>query len=131
MPPDHERVRHEIHDVFVRYRETLQSDRRRLLEQFRIIDVARKVVGVGSVGTRAWIVLLLGRDGNDPLFLQAKEAQASVLSSFCRSDVSDVQRRAGRERPTSDAGVSDIFLGWTFEQWARRCEAGLLLPSAP
>ena len=72
----------EIHEMFVRYRQTLQSDRRHLLEEFRIVDVARKVVGVGSVGTRAWIVLLLGRDGDDPLFLQAKEAQTSVLESF-------------------------------------------------
>ena len=59
--------------------QTLQSDRRHLLEEFRLVDVARKVVGVGSVGTRAWIVLLLGRDDSDPLFLQAKEAQPSVL----------------------------------------------------
>ena len=59
-----------------------------LLEQFRLVDVARKVVGVGSVGTRAWIALLLGRDDGDPLFLQLKEAQASVLEQFAgKSDV--------------------------------------------
>jgi uncharacterized protein (DUF2252 family) len=110
---DQERVRHEIHEMFVRYRQTLQSDRRRLLEQFRIIDVARKVVGVGSVGTRAWIVLLLGRDGNDPLFLQAKEAQASVLAS----SVGATSRMSNGERVVNGQhlmqAASDIFLGWT------------------
>ena len=64
------------------YRRTLTADRRRLLERFRYVHAARKVVGVGSVGTRAWIVLMLGRDENDPLFLQLKEAQASVLEPF-------------------------------------------------
>ena len=53
-----------------------------LLEQYQFCDMARKVVGVGSVGTRCWIILLLGRDGTDPLFLQVKEAEASVLSRF-------------------------------------------------
>ena len=63
-----------VRAVIRNYRRTLSSDRRHLLEDFRLVDVARKVVGVGSVGTRAWIVLMLGRDGTDPLFLQAKEA---------------------------------------------------------
>ena len=108
--------RDQIHD-FVRgvvrsYRRTLQSDRRHLLEDFRLVDVARKVVGVGSVGTRAWIVLLLGRDDTDPLFLQAKEAQASVLEEFVgRSD-----RRSHGERVVHGQHLmqpsSDIFLGW-------------------
>ena len=129
--PDHDRVRAEIHDVFVRYRETLQSDRRRLLEQFRIIDLARKVVGVGSVGTRAWIVLLLGRDDTDPLFLQAKEAQASVLSSFAGPQPASVQRPAGRERPAPDAGVERHLPRMEFSGGHRRRQAGLLLPSAP
>src|SRR6185503_12669965 len=71
-----------IHGLFREYRETLQSDRRHLLEEFRMVDLARKVVGVGSVGTRCWIVLLLGRDGADPLFLQIKEAQESVLEPY-------------------------------------------------
>ena len=66
------------------YRRTLQSDRRHLLEQFQLVQMARKVVGVGSVGTRAWILLFEGLDGGDPLFLQAKEAQASVLSGYVR-----------------------------------------------
>ena len=64
------------------YRATLSGDRRQLLERFRYVDAARKVVGVGSVGTRAWIMLLLGRDDADPLFLQFKEAEASVLEPF-------------------------------------------------
>ena len=64
------------------YRSTLQSDRRHLLEDFRLVHAARKVVGVGSVGTRAWILLMFGRDDADPLFLQAKEAQSSVLEDF-------------------------------------------------
>jgi uncharacterized protein (DUF2252 family) len=71
-------LRQIIHD----YRGSLQSDRRVLLEQFRFVDIALKVVGVGSVGTRAWIVLLMGKDGDDPLFLQFKEAQASVLEEY-------------------------------------------------
>jgi uncharacterized protein (DUF2252 family) len=77
MSPDE--LRHAIHEQFRSYRSTLQNDRRHLLERFEIIDVARKVVGVGSVGTRAFIVLLQGRDQQDPLFLQVKEATASVL----------------------------------------------------
>ena len=72
-----------IHEQFRAYRATLQDDRRRLLERFEIVDAARKVVGVGSVGTRAFIVLLQGRDAQDPLFLQIKEATASVWSRMC------------------------------------------------
>jgi uncharacterized protein (DUF2252 family) len=68
-----------IRDQFRAYRATLQDDRRQLLERFQVVDTARKVVGVGSVGTRAFIVLLQGRDQADPLFLQVKEATASVL----------------------------------------------------
>ena len=71
-----------LHQLIRRYRDTLEFDRRALLEQFRLTDFARKVVGVGSVGTRAWIALLLGRDGQDPLFLQMKEAEASVLEEI-------------------------------------------------
>ena len=73
---------HVIRDQFRAYRATLQDDRRQLLERFEIVDWARKVVGVGSVGTRAFIVLLLGRDADDPLFLQVKEATASVLEAY-------------------------------------------------
>jgi uncharacterized protein (DUF2252 family) len=94
------------------YRRTLPSDRRHLLEEFRLVDVARKVVGVGSVGTRAWIVLMLGRDDTDPLFLQAKEAEASVLEEF----VGRREHRSHGERVVHGQHLmqasSDIFLGW-------------------
>src|SRR5664279_4908704 len=68
-----------VHNQFRDYRSTLQDDRRHLLERFEVVDMARKVVGVGSVGTRAFVVLLQGRDDQDPLFLQVKEATRSVL----------------------------------------------------
>jgi uncharacterized protein (DUF2252 family) len=94
------------------YRETLEYDRRELLEQFTIADFARKVVGVGSVGTRAWICLLLGRDGEDPLFLQVKEAQASVLEEFVGpSEFSSHGQRVVVGQRLMQAS-SDIFLGW-------------------
>ena len=80
LSPDE--VGHVIREQFRAYRATLQDDRRRLLERFQVVDVARKVVGVGSVGTRAFIVLLQGRDTQDPLFLQIKEATASVLEDL-------------------------------------------------
>lgn len=101
-----------IHDIFVRYRRTLQKDRRHLLEQYRVVDVARKVVGVGSVGTRAWIVLLLGRDGEDPLFLQGKEALPSVLEPYGRTRrrISNGERVVTGQRLMQAS--SDIFLGW-------------------
>ena len=68
-----------IREQYRGYRATLRDDQRRLLERFQFVDMARKVVGVGSVGTRAFIVLLQGRDQQDPLFLQVKEATRSVL----------------------------------------------------
>ena len=72
-----------LHEQFRAYRDTLQDDRRQLLERFEVVDMARKVVGVGSVGTRCYIVLLQGRDAQDPLFLQVKQATASVLEATC------------------------------------------------
>jgi uncharacterized protein (DUF2252 family) len=94
------------------YRRTLSGDRRRLLERFRYVDAARKVVGVGSVGTRAWVVLMLGRDGGDPLFLQAKEAQGSVLEPFLGKSAfgNCGQRVVEGQRLMQSA--SDIMLGW-------------------
>ena len=77
-----EEVTKELLQLVRKYRGTLETDRRYLLEQFRFVHLARKVVGVGSVGTRAWIALFLGRDNQDPLFLQIKEAQDSVLERF-------------------------------------------------
>ncbi|HEY6397312.1 MAG TPA: DUF2252 family protein, partial [Solirubrobacteraceae bacterium] len=94
------------------YRATLEFDRRVLLEQFDLTDFARKVVGVGSVGTRAWIGLLLGRDGQDPLFLQMKEAEASVLEGFLGpSEFSNHGERVVVGQRLMQA-ASDIFLGW-------------------
>jgi uncharacterized protein (DUF2252 family) len=94
------------------YRRTLPPDRRRLLERFRYVDAARKVVGVGSVGTRAWIVLLLGRDNDDPLLLQAKEAEASVLEPFVgKSEFSNHGQRVVAGQHVMQA-ASDIMLGW-------------------
>jgi uncharacterized protein (DUF2252 family) len=94
------------------YRRTLQGDRRHLLERFRYVHAARKVVGVGSVGTRAWIMLMLGRDNDDPLFLQLKEAQASVLEPFLGNSeyASHGQRVVEGQRLMQAA--SDIMLGW-------------------
>jgi uncharacterized protein (DUF2252 family) len=101
-----------IHQLFREYRLTLQHDRRHLLEEFRMVDLARKVVGVGSVGTRCWILLLLGRDDSDPLFLQIKEAQASVLEPYLgKSEYANHGERVVRGQRLMQA-TSDIFLGW-------------------
>jgi hypothetical protein len=94
------------------YRRTLQWDRRHLLEQFKLVQLARKVVGVGSVGTRAWILLFEGLDGGDPLFLQAKEAQASVLSGFVKSSNYKNQGERVVNGQHLMQASSDIFLGW-------------------
>jgi uncharacterized protein (DUF2252 family) len=102
-----------LHTVLGKYRRTLQSDRRRLLEQFAMAQVARKVVGVGSVGTRAWVVLMDAADGVEPLFLQAKEAQPSVLAGYCgRSQYNNQGERVVAGQHLMQA-QSDIFLGWT------------------
>jgi uncharacterized protein (DUF2252 family) len=94
------------------YRETLEAHRRDLLEQFHLADVARKVVGVGSVGTRAWIALMLGRDQQDPLFLQIKEAEASVFEPYLGpSQFANHGERVVVGQRTMQAN-SDIFLGW-------------------
>jgi uncharacterized protein (DUF2252 family) len=108
-----DQIYEELHKVLQSYRSTLQYDRRILLEEFRLVDVARKVVGVGSVGTRAWIGLLLGRDSDDPLFLQLKEAQPSVLEEFTgKSAVKSNGERVVNGQHLMQAS-SDIFLGWT------------------
>ena len=98
--------------LVTKYLHTLEPDRRFLLEQYEVADLARKVVGVGSVGTRCWIVLLLGRDHADPLFLQVKEAQQSVLSEFAGASRfgSEGQRVVAGQRLMQAAG--DAFLGW-------------------
>jgi uncharacterized protein (DUF2252 family) len=102
----------QIRHLFREYMRSLQSDRRALIEQFRLVDMAHKVVGVGSVGTRAWIVLFLGRDDNDPLFLQVKEAQPSVLAQFTgRGKYRHEGQRVVAGQRLMQA-TSDIFLGW-------------------
>ena len=103
----------QIRAVLGKYRRTLQSDRRHLLEQFTLVQVARKVVGVGSVGTRAWILLMDAADGVEPLFLQAKEAQPSVLADYAgRSQYTNQGERVVAGQHLMQA-QSDIFLGWT------------------
>ncbi|MET1065438.1 MAG: DUF2252 domain-containing protein [Arthrobacter sp.] len=106
-------VEHAIREQLRSYRATLQEDRRHLLERFEIIDVARKVVGVGSVGTRAFIALLQGRDQTDPLFLQVKEATRSVLEDHLpKSRFKQPGERVVQGQRMMQA-ASDIFLGWT------------------
>ncbi len=118
MSPDE--LQHAIHEQFRSYRATLQDDRRHLLERFEVIDVARKVVGVGSVGTRAFIVLLQGRDQEDPLFLQVKEATASVLEDHLpRSRYKQHGERVVQGQRLMQA-ASDIYLGWTKGEEANR-----------
>jgi uncharacterized protein (DUF2252 family) len=121
LPKDTDQAAFEaqIKDLIAGYRQTLETDRRYLLEQYEYADMARKVVGVGSVGTRCWIVLMLGRDESDPLFLQVKEAEASVLSRFVgASTYANMGQRVVAGQRLMQA-TSDIFLGW------QRAEAGL------
>src|SRR5512132_308254 len=115
-----EEVERGIHEQFRAYRATLQDDRRQLLERFELVDVARKVVGVGSVGTRAFIALLQGRDQQDPLFLQVKEATASVLEGpLPKSRYRQHGARVVHGQRKMQA-ASDIFLGWTRGKEANR-----------
>ena len=99
-------------ESFGTYLRSLQPDRRHLLESYRIVDFARKVVGVGSVGTRCWIALLIGRDNHDPLFLQIKEADPSVLEAHWPKSEYDNhgQRVVEGQRLLQAAG--DMLLGW-------------------
>jgi uncharacterized protein (DUF2252 family) len=106
-------LRDEIHKQFRAYRATLQDDRRQLLERFKIVDMARKVVGVGSVGTRAFIVLLQGRDQQDPLFLQVKEATASVLEDHLPKSRFKLPGERVVQGQRMMQATSDIYLGWT------------------
>jgi uncharacterized protein (DUF2252 family) len=110
-----EEVFDELRSLMRVYRDTLQHDRRVLLEQFELIDFARKVVGVGSVGTRAWIGLLFGRDNSEPLFLQTKEAEASVLEEYLgESEFQNHGERVVAGQRLMQA-TSDIFLGWVHQ----------------
>ena len=105
-----------LHERYRVYRQSLQHDRRHLLDSYRLVDFARKVVGVGSVGTRCWIALLLGKDDADPLFLQVKEAEASVLEPYAGASrfANHGRRVVEGQRLLQSAG--DILLGWTRAQ---------------
>jgi uncharacterized protein (DUF2252 family) len=102
----------EISRLIERYGRTLQTDRRFLLEGYRLADIARKVVGVGSVGTRCWIILMLGKDDQDPLFLQAKEADESVLAPYVGGSSFSTQGERVVAGQRLMQATSDIFLGW-------------------
>jgi uncharacterized protein (DUF2252 family) len=102
-------VREAIHH----YRRTLQPDRRELFDRYRLVDLARKVVGVGSVGTRCWVALLVGRDDKDPLFLQVKEAEASVLERHLRRSKYPQHGQRVVEGQRLTQAASDVLLGWT------------------
>jgi uncharacterized protein (DUF2252 family) len=109
---EEQRFREGMQGIFEAYRETLPEDRRGLLDRYEFVDLARKVVGVGSVGTRAWVMLLIGRDAGDPLFLQAKEARPSVLEPFAgKSEFGNQGKRVVQGQRLMQA-ASDVFLGW-------------------
>ncbi len=101
-----------LHSRIRGYRQSLQPDRRHLLESYELVDVARKVVGVGSVGTRCWIAYMQGRDQGDPLFLQIKEAEASVLEPYVGHSAYQNHGRRVVEGQRLTQSSSDIFLGW-------------------
>ncbi len=99
-------------EILADYRSTLSEDRRVLLDSYRFVDAALKVVGVGSVGTRAFVALLLGRDGGDPLFLQVKEAQRSVLEPYAEPSAFENQGERVVQGQRLTQAASDILLGW-------------------
>ncbi|QEU93314.1 DUF2252 domain-containing protein [Streptomyces kanamyceticus] len=112
--PDVERaeLERQLRELIERYAVTLPGDRRALLAQYRVVDMARKVVGVGSVGTRCWVILLLGRDADDPLFLQAKEAEESALAPYCEPSAHANQGERVVSGQRLMQATSDMFLGW-------------------
>jgi uncharacterized protein (DUF2252 family) len=101
-----------VHESLRQYRRTLPGDRRHLLGTYRYVDLARKVVGVGSVGTRAWVALFVGRDSDDTLILQVKEAEASVLERFLTKSAFSNQGQRVAEGQRLMQASSDVFLGW-------------------
>jgi uncharacterized protein (DUF2252 family) len=107
-----DQARDVLRQWFRGYRQSLQPDRRILMESYELVDVARKVVGVGSVGTRCWIAFLRGRDDGDPLFLQIKEAEASVLEPYVGKSAYQNHGRRVVEGQRLTQASSDIFLGW-------------------
>jgi len=101
-----------VRDFLTQYRTSLRPDRRALLESYRFVQLARKVVGVGSVGTRAWVVLMMGRDGDDPLLLQLKEAQPSVLAPYAGATTYESEGRRVVEGQRLMETAPDHLLGW-------------------
>jgi uncharacterized protein (DUF2252 family) len=110
--PEGDEIRGQVYAILESYKRTLQEDRRHLLDRYRFVDAARKVVGVGSVGTRAYVVLLEGRDQDDPLFLQVKEAGASVLEDYVESSSYEHHGHRVVAGQRLMQAASDIFLGW-------------------
>src|SRR5215203_4029632 len=110
--PEGDELRSQVYAILESYKRTLLEDRRHLLDRFRFVDAARKVVGVGSVGTRAYVVLLEGRDQDDPLFLQVKEAGASVLEGHVASNTYEHHGHRVVAGQRLMQAASDIFLGW-------------------
>ncbi|MFD7088419.1 MULTISPECIES: DUF2252 domain-containing protein [unclassified Streptomyces] len=109
---ERDRISRELHALVERYGRSLSTERAQLLKQYRVADIARKVVGVGSVGTRCWILLLLGRDDEDPLILQAKEADHSVLAAHVGESEYDNQGQRVVAGQRLMQAVGDVFLGW-------------------
>jgi uncharacterized protein (DUF2252 family) len=109
---DPERTEAEILALLDRYRESLKGDRRHLFDSYRYVHLARKVVGVGSVGTRAWVILLTGRDNGDPLFMQCKEAEDSVLEPYAGASTFKNHGRRVVEGQWLMQASSDVLLGW-------------------
>ena len=101
-----------VQEFLMQYRSSLRPDRRELLESYRYIQMARKVVGVGSVGTRAWVVLFMGRDADDPLLLQLKEAQPSVLAPYAGGTLHESEGRRVVEGQRLMQTAPDHLLGW-------------------
>jgi uncharacterized protein (DUF2252 family) len=110
--PEGDEIRDQVYAILESYKRTLQEDRRHLLERYRFVDAARKVVGVGSVGRRAYVVLLEGRDEDDPLFLQVKEAGASVLEGHVATNAYEHHGHRIVAGQRLMQAASDIFLGW-------------------
>ena len=112
VPAEGDELQRTLRALVADYARTLSSERQHLLGRFHVVDMARKVVGVGSVGTRCWIILLLGRDDEDPLLLQAKEAGDSVLAPYSGASVYDNQGERVVAGQRLMQAASDIFLGW-------------------
>src|SRR5262249_35244335 len=111
-PEEAEHLKGLVGRSLMSYRRTLQHDRQHLLDRYHPVDLARKVVGVGSVGPRCWVALLIGREEDDPLFIEVKEGEASVLEPYLGRSSYDQHGRRVVEGQRLTQASSDIFLGW-------------------